>query len=121
MSNDIATSLALQPWIKLTQSNMELFSKFALSPEVTSEAMRAMQSLAEQTWSSAASLGKSHAVQELMQGLTRNYTEFATELSQSAYAMMAQAQGALLQQTQAATSNVIDAATARAGRSRHTA
>jgi hypothetical protein len=121
MPHDIAPALALQPWLKLAQSNMELFARFASSPEVASEATRAMQGIVEQSWVSAAALGQSRAVAELTQGLIRNYTEFVTELGQSAYALMGQAQVTLLQHTQEAASNVIDAGTARAGRARHAA
>jgi hypothetical protein len=119
MPYDIAFPLALQPWVRLAQSNMELFSRFASSPEVAGEAMRAMQGFVEQTWASAAALGHSRAVAELTQGLIRNYTEFVTELSQGAYALIGQAQVTLLQHTQEAANNVIEAATARAGRMRY--
>ena len=112
---------ALQPFIRLAQSNMELVSRFALSPEVTSEAMRAMQSCMEQASALAAAFIQSRAFAELAQGLIRNQTEFVTDLSQSAYAVMGQAQATLLQHAQEATSNVIDVATARATRGRQAA
>ena len=51
----------------------------------------------------------------------KNYTDFVSELSQSTYAMMSQGQAAFLQQTQEATSNVIDATDARARRPRQAA
>jgi len=53
--------------------------------------------------------------------MVKNYTDFISELTQSAYAMMSQGQAAFLQQTQEAASNVIDAADARTRRSRHAA
>jgi hypothetical protein len=118
MAYDLAPPLALQPWIRLAQSNMELFGRFASSPEVAAEALRAMQGVAEQTWASAMALGQSRAVAELMQGLMRNYTEFVAELGQSAYAMIGQTQAALLQHAQEAAGNVVHAAMAQAGRMR---
>jgi hypothetical protein len=56
-----------------------------------------------------------------MQGMVKNYTDFVSELTQSAYAMMSQGQATFLQQTQEATANVIDAADARSRRPRQTA
>ena len=53
--------------------------------------------------------------------MVNNYTDFFSELSQSTYAMMSQGQAALLQQTQEAASNAIDATDARARRPRQAA
>ena len=118
MQYDFAVPTAFQPLAKLAQSNMELVGKFAFSPEVTSEAVRAVQSCMEQAWASAAALTQSRAFADLTQGLMRNYSEFVTDVSRNAYALMGQAQATLLEQTQEAASNVIDAATVRAARGR---
>jgi hypothetical protein len=91
-----------QPFFKLAQSNMALLTQF--SPEVMSQAM---------------GTARSNAVAELLQGLTKNYTEFLVELGQSSVAVLSQGQAAFLRQAQEASSNVIDATQAR--RARHAA
>ena len=121
MQYNIVQPEAMQPFMKLAQANMELWSKFAYSPEVTSEVTRNMQSFLEQAQASAASLAQSHAFTAFMQGLVKNYTDFVTELSQSAYSMMSQGQATLMQQVKEATNNVIDVTDARTRRSRQAA
>jgi hypothetical protein len=121
MRTNIAQAEVVQPFMKLAQSNMELWSKFSQSPEVMSEATRNMNSFFEQAQTSATSLARSHAFTGLMQGMVKNYTDFVSELTQSAYAMMSQGQATFLQQTQEATAHVIDAADARSRRPRQAA
>ena len=121
MQSNIVQIEAIQPFVKLAQSNMELLTKFTQSPEVMAEATRNMKSLMEQAQTSATSLAQSQAFIGLMQGMVKNYTDFVSELAQSAYAMMSQGQATFLQQTQEATATVIDAADARSRRSRHAA
>ncbi len=121
MQSNIMQIEAIQPFVKLAQSNMELLTKFSQSPEVMAEATRTVKTLMEQAQTSTASLAGSSAFAGLMQGMVKNYTDFISELTQSAYAMMSQGQAAFLQQTQEAASNVIDAADARTRRSRHAA
>jgi hypothetical protein len=121
MQSNIVQTEAIQPFVKLAQSNMELWSKFSQSPEVMAEATRNVKSFMEQAQTSTASLAGSNAFTGLMQGMVKNYTDFVSELTQSVYAMMSQGQATFLQQTQAAASNVIDAADARTRRSRHAA
>ena len=101
--------------MKLAQANMELMSKYAFSPEVMSEATRSVQVMLEQSQESFMRLGQSQAFPGLIQGLAQNYTEFVTELAQSAYAAMSQGQAALMQQAIDASSNVVQVA-ARGGR-----
>ncbi len=106
---------ALQPLTKLAQSNMELITKFAASPEVTSQATNDAQKLFHQAQESAMKLAQSHAFAGLMQGFMKNYTDFLTEMSHSATAMFSQGQAAFMQQASEATSNVV-AATQSGGR-----
>ena len=121
MQSNIVPIEVVQPFVKLAQANMELWSKFSLSPEVMSEATRHIKSFMEQSQTSTASLAQSQAFTALMQGMVKNYTDFVSELSQSAYAMMSQGQATLLQQTQEATAQVIDATDARSRRHRQAA
>ena len=108
---------ALQPFIRLAQANMELFSRHAWSPEVANEAMQGMQALVEQSQQSFARLAQSQAFVELAQGLMRNYTEFLGEVTQSAYALMSQGPAAFMQQAMEAGTNVVEMTTrARRGR-----
>ena len=121
MQSNIATTEVIQPFVRLAQANMELWSKFSLSPEVMSEASRNMKNFWEQSQSSTANLARSQAFTGLMQGMVKNYTDFVSEVTQSAYAVMSQGQATLLQQTQEATANVIDATDARTRRPRQAA
>ena len=121
MQSNVAQTEAIQPFVKLAQSNMELWSRFAQSPEVMSEATRNMRSFMEQAQTSATSLARSQSFAALMQGMVKNYTDFLSELGQSTYAMLNQGQATLLQQAQDATDNVVDATDARGRRSRHAA
>lgn len=121
MQSNVVQTEAMQPFVKLAQSNMELWSKFAQSPEVMSEATRNMKSFFEQAQSSATSLARSQSFAALMQGMVKNYTDFVSDLSQSTYVMMSQSQTTFLNQAQEATDNVIDATDARGRRSRHAA
>lgn len=112
---------AMQPFLKLAQANMELFSSFSMSPEVVSRSMADAQKLFQQVQGSVMSLSQSDAFAQLMQGLTKNYTEFATELAHSGMALMSQGQAALMRQAQQATGNVVDAAEERVRRTRQAA
>ena len=100
---------ALQPLTKLMQANMELITKFSTSPEVTSQAVKDAQKLFQQAQESTMKLAQSHAFAGLMQGFMANYTDFLTELSHSATAMISQGQAAFMQQTSEATSNAVAA------------
>jgi hypothetical protein len=113
MSFDIAPPVLLQPYVKLAQSNMELWNRFAFSPEIQAEAARNVQALVEQAQTSAAHLMQSQAFAGLVQGLMKNYTEFVSELGQATYSIASQGQAALLQRTQEMTANVIDVAARR--------
>ena len=121
MQSNIVPTEAIQPFVKLAQANMELWSKFSLSPEVMSEATRNIKGFLEQSQASTAGLARSQAFTALMQGMVKNYTDFVSELTQSTYAMMSQGQATFLQQAQEATANVIDATDARTRRPRQAA
>ena len=108
----------MQPFMRLTQANMEVLGKFAYSPEVTAEATRNFQSFLEQAQASATSMARSDSFTALTQALLQNYTDFLAELGQSAYSLMSQGQAAFVQQAQEATSNVNDATTSRSRRAR---
>ncbi|WP_088286378.1 hypothetical protein [Ideonella sp. A 288] len=99
-----------QPFVKLAQANMALLSRFATSPEVTSQASANAGQLFQQATESTMKLVQSGAFTHMMQGMLKNYTEFLTELSQSSMALMSQGQAAMTRQVQDATDDVIDAA-----------
>ena len=84
----------LQPFFKLTQSNVALLTQFSFSPEVVSQAVGHAQSLFQQTQDSAGQLARTNAFGELVQGLMKNYTEFLLELGQGSMAMLSQGQAA---------------------------
>lgn len=106
-----------QPFIKLAQGNMELFTRFSSSPEMTAQA----NSLFQQANTSAANLMHSGAFAQMMQGMMKNYSEFFTELNQSAMAMMSQGQAAMVRQVQEAGENVVGVTETQVRRSRQAA
>lgn len=110
-----------QPFVKLAQANMELLTQFTTSPEVTSQTTASASQLFQQANDSALKLMQSGAFAQLMQGMMKNYSEFLTEFSQSAMAMMSQGQAALVRQTQEATDGVIEATELRGRRARQAA
>jgi hypothetical protein len=118
---DRVMQLPVQPFIKLTQANVELLTRFSTSPEVISQSAEITQNLIQQTQQSAASLMQSSAFSELWQGMLKNYTEFLTEWNQSALTALVQAPAAMMTRAQEATDNVVDVAEARGRRSRRTA
>jgi len=107
-----------QPFFKLAQANMDLFTRFSTSPEVTAQATANASQLFQQATESAMKLMQSGAFAHVMQGMLKNYTEFLAELSQSAMAMMSQGQAALVRQAQEVTEGVIEATPVRARRAR---
>lgn len=109
---------ALQPYVKLVQSNMELLSRYSMSPETMTQAMANAQSLLRPGDGTTPSLAQSPAFAELMQGMVKNYTEFMAEVAQSGVAMLAQGQAALLQHTQQTTEGMANAGAPRARRGR---
>ena len=118
MYDATAFQASLQPLTKLTQSNVELLTRFAVSPEVTAQAINDAQRLFQQAQESAMKLSQSHAFGALMQGFMTNYIEFCTDLSQSAMAMVSHGQAALMQQATEATSNAVAATQSGARRLR---
>jgi hypothetical protein len=95
----------MAPFAKLAQSNLELFTKFSLSPEAVSQAMLQAQRMFVQQ-SPSAPLQVSlppNAIAELMMGLLKNYMEFLMELGQGSTALMQQAPTTLSRATQQAS------------------
>ena len=112
---------AMQPFIKLTQANMELLTKFSMSPEVISQSMAGAQNAFQQGRETATTLVQSNAFAQLLQGMLKNYTEFMMEAGQSTMAALTQGQAAMIRQAEEASENVVDAAQARSRRSRREA
>lgn len=103
----------MTPFIKLAQSNMDLMTRFAASPEVTSQATANASLLFQQATESATKLMHSAAFTQMVQGMLKNYTEFLMELSQSGVSMMGQLQATLVQRTQEAADGVVGATGSR--------
>ena len=98
---------AMQPFVKLVQSNMELLTKFSASPEGMSQTAAGMQNLFKPGQMPSAELLNSNAFAQLAQGMVKNYTEFMTELGQAGMAMVTQGQSALTRQVQDASSGMV--------------
>lgn len=104
MSTDLMQPF-MAPFTKLAQSNLELFTKFSLSPEAVAQAMAQAQRIFMQQ--SPASLAPMqvppNAIADLMMGLMKNYMEFLMELGQGSAALMQQAPPTLAKAAQQAT------------------
>lgn len=114
--NTAATDTMMQPFVKLTQSNTELLSRYATSPEVTTQAVQVAEGLMRQMQDAALKLSNSNAFSNLAQGLMNNYLHFWTDLSQSLVAGFSQGQSSLMRQAEAVTSEAIDATQANVRR-----
>jgi hypothetical protein len=112
---------AMQPFIKLTQANMELLTRFSMSPEVISQSMADAKSVFQQGRETATTLVQSNAFAQLLQGMLKNYTEFMMEAGQSTMVALTQGQAAMMRQSEEASENVLDAAQARSRRPRREA
>ena len=107
---------ALQPYLRLVQSNLELLTRFSTSPEVAAQAAASARSLLQQGQESAASLMHSNAFAQLVQGMLKNYTEFLTELGQMGMILLTQGQAMMMRQVQEASEQVVEASrTAKRG------
>lgn len=98
---------AMQPYVKLVQSNMELLAKFSTSPEVAGQTAATAQSLLQRGQEATANLMQSNAFAQLAQGMLQNYVEFLTEVGQSSAALLTQGQAAMTEQVRAATEKAV--------------
>ena len=119
--NTAATESMMQPFMKLAQSNSELLSRYATSPEVTMQAVQVAEGLTRQLQDAALKVSNSNAFGNLAQGLMNNYLKFWTELAQSSIAGFSRGQTSLMQQAETATEQVIDATQASVRRARQSA
>ncbi|NML16817.1 hypothetical protein [Azohydromonas caseinilytica] len=92
----------MAPFTKLAQSNLELLTKFSLSPEVVSQAMAQAQRMFLQPSATAPMQLPSNALADLMMGLMKNYMEFLMELGQGSATLMQQAPTTLAKAAQQA-------------------
>ncbi len=104
MSTDLMQPF-MAPFTKLAQSNLELFTKFSLSPETVSQAMaQAQRIFMQQSPASLAPVQVSpNAIADLMMGLMKNYMEFLMELGQGSATLMQQGPATMVKATQRAT------------------
>lgn len=107
-----------QPFVKLAQANMDLLTRFSISPEVAAQAGANAGQLFQQASESAMKLMQTSAFMHVMQGMLKNYTEFLSDLSQSSLAMFSQGQATMTRQVQEATESVVEATAARSRRAR---
>lgn len=93
----------MAPFTKLAQSNLELLTKFSLSPEMVSQAMTQAQRMFLQQPPATPAAIPPNALADLMMGLMKNYMEFLMELGQGSATLMQQAPTTLAKATQQAT------------------
>jgi hypothetical protein len=107
-----------QPFVKLAQANMELLTRFSVSPEVAAQAGANASQLFQQASESAIKLMQASAFVHVMQGMLKNYTEFLADLGQSGMALVSQGQATMTRQVQQATEDAVEAAGTRGRRAR---
>lgn len=103
---DAVMQSAVQPFVKLLQSNMVTLGKFSMSPQAISLAMSNGQAMLQGRPDSQERLFQSGAFVELMQGMFRNYAEFMTELGHSSLTMLADSQSAWMQRSEEAVEGI---------------
>jgi hypothetical protein len=110
----------MQPYIRLTQRNMQLFTSFSASPEMVTLWLQNAQKMVSQTARSATSgktadapqkvveqvqsnlsdVGQSKAFAGLLQGLMQSYMQFMTDLTQTSMTALSQAPAKMLENLQ---------------------
>lgn len=109
---------AVQPYLKLVQSNTELLTRFWMSPEVMSQSLANVQSMLQQGQGSARNLVQSNAFAHLVQDMLKNFTEFMMEVGRSATSVIAQGQAQMVRQAEEVSANVDDVSEVSRRRSR---
>jgi hypothetical protein len=95
-----------QPFVNLTNSNVEAIKRFAQSPEISDLANVSAQKYLELAQKSFGAFPASGAHAELAKRLTENYSTFAQEYAQSLMSMATSGQNAMKQQFQDASDRV---------------
>lgn len=110
MLNENSLQPFMQPFVRLTQRNMQLFTSFSASPEIVSLWLKNGQKIFTQSVQQAASgktphepqkmvgqvqenmsdVGQSKAFVSLLQGLMQSHLEFLTDLAQTNMAALSQ-------------------------------
>ncbi|MDZ5456827.1 hypothetical protein [Azohydromonas lata] len=110
MLNENSLQPSMQPYVRLTQRNMQLLTRFSASPEMVSLWLKNGQKIFAQTVQEAASgktshepkkmvkqvqenisdVGQSKAFASLLQGLMQSHLEFLTDLAQTNMAALSQ-------------------------------
>lgn len=101
---------AIQPFVKLAQSNFELIKQLSQLPEMAPPQASEGQNPFLQGPASAAQLLQSGAFVQLMQGAVKNYTEFMMALSQNGMAAVSQTQANLVREGQSMADKAADSA-----------
>jgi hypothetical protein len=120
MINSEALQPFMQPYIRLTQRNMQLFTSFSVSPEmvtlwlqnaqkmVTHAAKSTAsgktadepQKMVEQVQSNLSDVGQSRAFAGLLQGVMQSHMQFMMDLAQTGVAAVNQAPAKMLESMQ---------------------
>jgi hypothetical protein len=110
MLNENSLQPFMQPYVRLTQRNMQLFTSFSASPEMVSlwlkngqkiftqsvqqaasgKTSHEPQKMVEQVQENMSDVGQSRAFSSLLQGLMQSHLEFLTDLAQTNMAALSQ-------------------------------
>ena len=120
----------MQPYIRLTQRNMQLFTSFSASPEMVSLWLKNAQKMvshaakstasgktpdvpkqmAEQVQSNLSDVSQSRAFAGLLQGLMQSHMQFMMDLAQTSVAALSQAPAKMLENLQQSAGSTLSEA-----------
>jgi hypothetical protein len=90
-----------QPYIDLANANMAAFSRLTDSPELPKMMKIDTETYLQQARGLLAHATQSDAVTEWMQAMTKNYSDFVTNVTQNFFGMVVKGQALLTEQTRA--------------------
>lgn len=98
--NTIPFDALMTPYTKLFRANMDLFSRFTISPALMSEAFATLQQVQSRSQDATANIAQSSAYGDFLAGLLRNTLEFWADMGRAAGQLLLQAQGTAARRAQ---------------------
>lgn len=90
----------VQPFVNWTNANLEVFSRFAKSPEIAQATKNGLEKYLEFVQETLGRIGNSDALAEWNRAAVDNYTRFVNEYTQSVYGIVSQSQDFINRQVQ---------------------
>jgi hypothetical protein len=90
----------VQPFVDWTNANLEIFSRFAKSPEIAQVTKNGLEKYLEFVQETLGRIGSSDALAEWNRAAVDNYARFVNDYTQSVYAIVSQSQDFISRQVQ---------------------